>query len=139
MQNRDGAAVRGIRAAPAILWDDATTISGPRCPQTAPASRCPRPMSAGTPPYGDGARNGRPSAQWTMAHAYARARDRGSCIALNSLRDQLVRAQLQKLSELEQNPGGTSINLDFGWPGPILHSCKKKDVRIGVMFETANN
>ena len=108
MQNRDGAAVRGIRAAPFTYWDDATTISCSRNPQTAPASRCPRPMSAGTPPYGDGARNGRPSAPWTMAHAYARARDRGSYILGWCLRNQL--AQLQKLSELEHFSGGTSIN-----------------------------
>ena len=83
MQNRDGAAVRGIRAAPVTYCNDATTISCSRNRQTAPASRCPRPMSAGTPPYipyGDGARNVRPRAPWTMASAYALVRDRGSYI-----------------------------------------------------------
>ena len=107
VQNRDGAAVRGIRPAPTILCNDASTISGPRCPQTAPASRCPRPMSAGTPPYGDGARNGRPMTPWTMARVHARARDRGSRRLGTSLRN--LGAQLQKLSELEHFYGGTSI------------------------------
>ena len=54
VQNRDHTAVRGIRAAPAIYCDDATTMNGPRRRQMAPASRNPRPMSAGTPPYGVG-------------------------------------------------------------------------------------
>ena len=108
MQNRDGAAVRGIRAAPTTYWVPLTTISGPRCRQTAPVSRNPRPMSAGTPPNGDGAQNVLPRTPWTMARAYAWARDRGSYILGTSLRDQF--AQLQKLSELEHFPGGTSIN-----------------------------
>ena len=108
MQNRDGAAVRGIRAAPTTYCTGATTISGPQWRLMAPASRCPRPMSAGTPPYGDGARNGPPRTPWTIARAYARARDRSSYILGRFLRNPL--AQLQKLSELEHFPGGTSIN-----------------------------
>ena len=108
MQNRDGTAVRGISAAPAIYCVAMTTMNGPRRRQMAPASRNPRPMSDGTPPYGDGARNGPPRTPWTIARAYARARDRSSYILGRFLRNPL--AQLQKLSELEQNPGGTSIN-----------------------------
>ena len=50
VQNRDHTTVRGIRAAPAIYCDDATTMNGPRRRQMAPASRNPRPMSAGTRP-----------------------------------------------------------------------------------------
>ena len=80
MQNRDHTAVRGIRAAPAIYCDDATTMNGPRRRQMAPASRNPRPMSAGTPLYGDGARNGRPTTPWMMARAQAWARDRAGAV-----------------------------------------------------------
>ena len=80
VQNRDHTAVRGICAAPAIYCVAMTTMNGPRRRQMAPASRNPRPMSAGTPPYGDGARNGPPRTPWTIARAYARARDRGSYI-----------------------------------------------------------
>ena len=54
-----------------------------------------------------GARNGRPTTPWTMARTQARARDRGSRILRRSLRNPL--AQLQKLSELEQNSGEMSI------------------------------
>ena len=107
VQNRDHTAVRGIRAAPAIYWAGATTMNGPRRRQMAPASRNPRPMSAGTPLYGDGARNGRPTTPWLSARVQARARDRGSRISGRSLRNPL--AQLQKLSELEQNSGEMSI------------------------------
>ena len=108
MQNRDGAAVRGIRAAPVTYCNDTATLSCSRNRQTAPAARNPRPMSAGTPSYDDGARNGPPRTPWTIARAYARARDRSSYILGTSLPNPL--AQLQKLSELEHFPGGNSIN-----------------------------
>ena len=90
VQNRDGTAMRGIRAAPSTYWDDTTTMNGPRRRQMAPASRNPRPMSAGTPLYGDGARNGRPTTPWMMARAQSRARDRGSRILRTSLRNPLA-------------------------------------------------
>ena len=107
VQNRDGTTVRGISAAPAIYCVAMTTMNGPRRRQMAPESRNPRPMSAGTPLYGDGARNGRPTTPWMTARVQARARDRGSRILRRSLRNPL--AQLQKLSELEQNSGEMSI------------------------------
>ena len=107
VQNRDGTAMRGIRAAPSIYWDDTTTMNGPRRRQMAPASRNPRPMSAGPLLYGDGARNGRPTTPWLSARVQARARERGSRISGRCLRNPL--AQLQKLSELEQISGEMSI------------------------------
>ena len=71
-------------------------------------------------PYGDGARNGRPTTPWLMARVQARARDRGSRISGRCLRNPL--AQLQILSKLGHNYRdvhhwilGVTGPISFGW------------------------
>ena len=113
MQNRDGAAVRGIRAAPAIDWAGATTISGPRCPQTGPASRCPRPMSAGTPPYGVGRGT---AAQQPPGRWHARKRGRRIAGAVYCVGACAIRSRINGMrSELVARLKAQGIERDFSF------------------------